>query len=177
MVITTIQRRNLSICRLYFRNVQIEESPIESCYEVPHSSILHPIDLNGNSIAKVGDVKDLLKIYRNGDVEIEKNVGKVVLDGSENWVIMTDGELKYFRLYDSLVVKCDWNERVEGIMSNCFEKTNFLEIFNNPTKTGIFPVGVVDNSICINYPTITTIDEFKNFLYKRLSEICLWQFR
>ena len=39
---------------------------------------IYPINLNGNSIAKVEDVKDLLKVYRNGDVEIKKKIVKFV---------------------------------------------------------------------------------------------------
>lgn len=57
----------------------------DNTYEEPHTSKLYPIDLNSNSIAKVGNVKDILKVNRNGEVEIEKKVGKIVLDGSENW--------------------------------------------------------------------------------------------
>lgn len=65
--------------------IQLEEGSTATPFEPYHSPKLYPINLNGNSIAKVGDVKDLLKIYRNGDVEIEKKIEKVVLDGSEYW--------------------------------------------------------------------------------------------
>ena len=67
-------------------NLQVEEGTIATAYEPYHKSKIIPIDLQGNTLAKVGDVKDLLKIYRNGDVEIEKKIGKVVLDGSEKLV-------------------------------------------------------------------------------------------
>ena len=59
-------------------------SNTDDTYEPYHEPVIHQINLNGNSIAKVGDVKDLLKIYRNGDVEIEKNVEKINL-GSLIW--------------------------------------------------------------------------------------------
>lgn len=72
-----------------FKNVMLlrgEYTSEESIpYEPYHSPKLYPINLNGNSLAKVGDIKDLLKVYRNGDVEIEKKIGKVVLTGNENW--------------------------------------------------------------------------------------------
>lgn len=67
-------------------NLQVEEGTIATAYEPYHKSKIIPIDLQGNTLAKVGDVKDLLKIYRNGDVKIEKKIGKVVLDGSEKLV-------------------------------------------------------------------------------------------
>lgn len=54
-------------------------------YEPYHSPKVYPINLNGNSLSKVGDVKDLLKIYRNGDVEIGKKINKIMLNGTEDW--------------------------------------------------------------------------------------------
>lgn len=68
----------------YNNDIIIAESDVKVPYEPYHSPKLYPINLNGNSIAKVGDIKDLLKIYRNGDVEIEKNVEKINL-GSLIW--------------------------------------------------------------------------------------------
>jgi hypothetical protein len=64
-------------------------------FEPYHEPVIHPINLNGNSIAKVGDVKDILKIDRNGDVEIEKKIGKVVLDGDEDILYSTIQEDYY----------------------------------------------------------------------------------
>lgn len=55
-------------------------------YEPYHEPIITPINLQGNILSKVGDVKDILKVNRNGEVEIKKNIGKVVLDGTENWI-------------------------------------------------------------------------------------------
>lgn len=61
-------------------NIMLEEGTEATSYEPYHEPVIHPINLNGNSIAKVGDVKDLLKIYRNGDVEIGKKNRKVILE-------------------------------------------------------------------------------------------------
>ena len=63
---------------------------MEHTNEDGSKSEIIPINLNGNSIAKVGDAKDLLKVYRNGNVEIEKKIGKVVLDGSESWYLYSE---------------------------------------------------------------------------------------
>lgn len=54
-------------------------------YEPYHEPIITPINLQGNILSKGGDVKDVLKVNRNGEVEIKKNIGKVILDGTENW--------------------------------------------------------------------------------------------
>ena len=58
---------------------------LEHTNEDGSKSEIIPINLNGNSIAKVGDVKDLLKIYRNGDVEIEKKRNRYVFNGNEQF--------------------------------------------------------------------------------------------
>lgn len=52
-------------------------------YEPYHEPIITPINLQGNTLGKVGDVKDILRVNRNGEVEIKKNIGKVVLTGEE----------------------------------------------------------------------------------------------
>ena len=51
-------------------------------YEPYHSPKVYPINLAGNSLAKVGDVKDILKVNRNGEVEIKKNTWEETINGS-----------------------------------------------------------------------------------------------
>ena len=66
-------------------NFIIRLSSTNDTYEPYHSPKVYPINLNGNSIAKVGDVKDLLKIYRNGNVEIENKRNRYVFNGNEQF--------------------------------------------------------------------------------------------
>lgn len=51
-------------------------------YEPYHEPKVIEINLNGNTLAKVGDVKDILKVNRNGEVEIEKNTWKDTINTS-----------------------------------------------------------------------------------------------
>lgn len=60
----------------------------DDTYEPYHEPKVIPINLNGNYISKVGDVKDLLKIYRNGDVEILDKIKHIVSYNGET--ITTD---------------------------------------------------------------------------------------
>ncbi len=55
-------------------------------YEPYHEPKVISINLNGNTLAKVGEIKDILKVNRNGEVEIKKNIEKIVLTGSEKLV-------------------------------------------------------------------------------------------
>lgn len=104
-------------------------------YEPYHEPVIHPINLNGNSISKVGDVKDILKINRNGEVEIKKNIGKVVLDGTENWQQYNN----FIYLYIENAVNIVSSEDIPDIKSNMFRPIQFNNISSSP-----------DNSITYN---------------------------
>lgn len=69
-----------------YTNVIITIDNEDMTYEPYHEPIITPINLQGNILSKVGDVKDVLKINRNGEVEIKKNIEKIVLTGSEKLV-------------------------------------------------------------------------------------------
>ena len=66
-----------------YTNVIITIDNEDITYEPYHEPKVITIDLQGNTLGKVGDVKDILKVNRNGEVEIKKNIGKVVLTGEE----------------------------------------------------------------------------------------------
>lgn len=58
------------------KDVQLEEGSTATSYEPHHETKLIPIDLQGNTLARVGDIKDKLIIHRNGEVELMKNIWK-----------------------------------------------------------------------------------------------------
>lgn len=66
-------------------NIQLEQGSIATEYET-HKSSSTNIDLKGNELCSIGDVKDEL-IVKDGKASITKKIGKVVLDGSENWIV------------------------------------------------------------------------------------------
>lgn len=55
----------------------------ETSYEPYHEPIITPINLQGNILSKVGDVKDILKVNRNGEVEIKKNTWEETINTSD----------------------------------------------------------------------------------------------
>lgn len=69
-----------------FEDLMIYEGTEDASYEPYHEPIITPINLQGNILSKIGDVKDILRVNRNGEVEIKKNTGKIVLDGSEKLI-------------------------------------------------------------------------------------------
>lgn len=101
-------------------------------YEPYHEPKITPINLQGNILSKIGNVKDILKINRNGEVEIKKNIEKVVLDGTENWVTLTaqkGDNTSYFYyaktdmkkassiICNQFINRAVWSTDVEGIQS------------------------------------------------------------
>lgn len=70
--------------------LMLEKGSKATAFELPHESTL-PIDLQGNELASVGDISDKLLIDRKGNVAIEKNIWKMIIDGTEN-LYMNYGE-------------------------------------------------------------------------------------
>lgn len=64
------------------KDVQLEKGSIATSYETYHETKVVPIDLQRNTLARVGDIKDILKVNRNGEVEIEKNTWKDTINTS-----------------------------------------------------------------------------------------------
>ena len=96
-------------------------------YEPYHEKII-PIDLQGNTLAKVGNVKDILKVNRNGEVKIEKNIGKVVLDGSENWKLY---KTYLYTIIDDCALSPTISTKVATLLSDKFTATSLNDISNN----------------------------------------------
>ena len=128
---------NAKYIRITYKNsdvdiVQVTKGTNLLPYEPYHEPIITPINLQGNILSKVGDVKDILRVDRNGEVEIKKNIGKVVLDGTENWVTLTaqkGDNTSYFYyaktdmkkassiICNQFINRAVWSTDVEGIQS------------------------------------------------------------
>lgn len=64
-------------------NIMLEEGSQATEYE-EYKEAISLIDLKGNELRSVGDFKDEL-IIKNGQALINKNIKKIILDGSEDW--------------------------------------------------------------------------------------------
>lgn len=62
--------------------IQLEENSTPTSYESYHEPITYDIDLNGNELCKIGDVKDELDVTTG---VLTKRIGKIIFDGSEDW--------------------------------------------------------------------------------------------
>lgn len=109
----------------YVFSVQLEEvenanSPATS-YEAYNSQSIN-IDLDGNEVCAVSDtIKDQLIIDKNGNVALKKNIAKLVLDGSENWIesgLSAQEKTKAFVLQNFI------NSQHHQVLSDCFKTLN-----------------------------------------------------
>ena len=74
-----------------FDKIQIEEGTVSTDYE-EYQSNEHTINLQSNELVKLADdIKDEITIDKNGNVSLSKRIGKVVLNGTENWIFNESG--------------------------------------------------------------------------------------
>ena len=100
---------------------QLEQSPTASSYEEYKSNSLI-IDLQGNELCSLPrGTKDEL-VVENGIAKIIKRVGKVVLDGSENWGKddNVDNNVDYFYIK---IIGID-NNNIDNVICDHFTKAN-----------------------------------------------------
>lgn len=141
-------------------SVQIEKGSTATPYEPYHEPIITPINLQGNILSKVRDVKDILKINRNGEVEIKKNIGKVILDGTEKLSLSgaTTDEI--------LVVALDISGAEDGYgYSNYFVysstvKQNSIAVYNNGKSL----------RFCVNKNEFFNLEAFKAWVKSKYDE-------
>lgn len=148
-------------------NLQLEAGSQATSY-APYKT---PIEL-----CKIGDYKD--RIYKsNGTWYIEKNIGKVVLNGSENWnggTIAGNYLYIYSNAYDSILLP---NKSYLGISTYFKVLDQTINTYTPPITTDSMSLGsdtaTAGNRIRIkiNQTTANTIANFKTWLNSHNTEI------
>lgn len=142
-------------------SIQIEKGPTATNYK-PYTEQVVNIDLKGNELCSLPNgTKDEL-IVKDGRAKIVKRIGKVILDGSENWYMIDGGVTtpiyKYFVNNDDKTTNIAKNSSL--LMCNYFEQKNIW----GEDNIGINYEGT-DTTKSIRIRTnITTVDEFKAWL-------------
>lgn len=141
--------------------IQLEENSTPTSYESYHEPITYDIDLNGNELCKIGDVKDELDVTTG---VLTKRIGKIILNGTESWEIKNKG--KRFKLYEDYFTESNKPilipvENVGPIRCNYFTATSAVNTWYGVTGISY------DNydSIDISCTSIATdVDSFKTWL-------------
>ena len=151
-----------------FDNIQLEEGTQATPYEEYKSNSL-TINLQGNELCSLPNgTKDEL-VVENGIAKITKRIGKVVLDGSENW----NYQNKTFTIFlDNIKIANRYEDRgTYLIISNYFLKgeTNYRDAVQDLhiAKT----IDSKGNQIGIKYAEITSLDSFKTWLSTHNTEV------
>lgn len=151
------------------KDVQLEEGSTATSYEPHHETKVIPIDLQGNTLAKVGDIKDKLIIHRNGEVELEKKVRKYVFTGEELWNQSSYGEKSW--ILPVSYVSAEKTNSTINVISNIFNGVS-SDDRSKELKNKIY----TDNSsgaIVIRDTQLTTLEDVRvatkdNYIYYKL---------
>lgn len=106
-------------------------------------------------------VKDEL-VIENGRAKIIKRIGKIVLDGSENWYM--DKELtNTVRFYTSEILT-NKAKNAQPILSNYFITATSVNNINNDDNESAYVLNTTQPAIRINKSIANTLTTFKNWL-------------
>lgn len=145
-------------------DIQIEQGTTITEYEAyKEKEIL--IDLQDNELCSIGDTKDTLKAVSG---ELTKRIGKVVLDGSENWTIAksnntTDTSVRFWLPFSlektNYAYRCLSSHYKESrSWDNHVTDNNSIVIFLHPNWTN------ETGRLSIHDNRFTTVTEFKAWL-------------
>ena len=117
---------------------QVEVGEVATEYETPKSNLI-PINLNGNTLAKVGYIKDLLNIGLDGSVSITQNNKLDIFDGSddESWTFDQNRNRAYTPITTTdkanrTLAKCNmFKEGNTETNSNCYNVGGTQAFFRN----------------------------------------------
>lgn len=144
--------------------VQLEKSPTATNHE-PYTEEVVNIDLKGNELCSLPNgTKDEL-IVKDGRAKIIKRIGKVILDGSENWKSLTTAvENRFYLVKDDAIVPTVVT--IPTILSNNF---SYITPGDSWAKNIIgisLNTGSALGQILIKYNTSDTdnVTKFKNWL-------------
>ena len=133
--------------------IQIEEGSKSTDYE-PYRGTTTTIDLQGNFLAKIGDVYDELDVVSG---KLTKRIGRTTLDGSETWTSSKSGNYYRFSMYHKDVLF----DAELGRVANDFVVSHFV-----PSLTDGYGIFFQYKYQWYFYPQvgISTSDEWKNWL-------------
>lgn len=105
----------------------------DTSYEPYHSPKVIPINLDGNSLAKAGDVKDILRVNRNGEVEIKKNTWEETINGSDLITLSNNNKALAFYLSKKKTASLSDNDY---LVTNAQRNKTFSDgtVYQNPAN-------------------------------------------
>lgn len=141
---------------------QLEENTQATDYEpyIGHTNLI----VLDNPLRSIGDTKDLLYI-KNGMLYVDRKIGSVVLDGSENWRYYSSAAPYGVTLTDNK----DFNSDSADFKTNYFEN----KIWNQTTFVDYNSLvsSVKPKELRFRYADISTLADFKTWLSTHNTEV------
>lgn len=129
----------------------------------PYQSQTLNIDLQGNELCSIGDLKDEL-IIKNGRAKIIKRIGKVVLNGSEiGWSFESSSRWKFRIMINEIkpFTNLSSSTIIPDIISNYFTTSYWGNTNNNGAMTGMKDI---PTTLSFANTDISTLTDFKTWL-------------
>lgn len=151
-----------NITELKITNIQLEKKSSASTYE-PYQGNTYNIDLpEGMELCKIGNYQDYF--YKDSDKwYLHKEIGKVVLNGSENISIYNQNARR-------TVFQADVLTGIENYLGN-YDVPNLLSnMFNTVSQSATWTVGNISRrkeaqtTLYLTYEPDTTVEAFKTWL-------------
>lgn len=111
----------------------------------------------------IGDIKDKLEIV-NGQVVIDKKIGKVVLNGSENWSLHSSGNFYSTNNILSNAKTPTTITEMPYISSTHFKTDTYKNVWQNITDNAITISNDGSNNPRISFDSCKTVADFKSWL-------------
>lgn len=158
----------------YIFNIQIEEGTTATEY-VPYKRQELPLNLGSIALCKIGDYQDEF-ILENGTWYKDKKIGKVILDGTENWQRQLSVTTGKYSFYISHSVKntnisnngfCDYfnfinssESIVNFINAIRFNSSHiFIILDGSDTSVESFKTWLASNNVTVYYVLATPVRE------------------
>lgn len=141
-------------------NVQIEEGSIVTTYE-PYQSQTINVNLEGNKLCSIGNVKDILKVTPNSNAILYKNIEQKTYNGTENWTLQSinNHDIANFQIYfDSYYIGGEPN------LAMCDTFSPQTSLIADETNEGFYLNANKFLFIRIKKSRCSTVEEFKTWL-------------
>ncbi len=160
-----IEYEKTGISESDFENVetQIEEGTVATEYEPYHYNLI-PINLNGNSIAKVGDIKDILNIGVDGSCKLTKKVNGLEIDDTLEFnatVSDIGNDIYRFLLTTKKLIEKQGDNYVASTENGLCTHLKYVQIFSALQEEHTY---ITKQNLYVFLKGVSTVEEAKTLL-------------
>ncbi len=139
---------------------QLEKGEVATEIEPHIEPIVHEIDLQGNSIAKVGEIADLLNIGVDGSVKLTNNISMYEFTGNEDWRVSSDNAHYIENVHKTL----GYHIKNELVLCNVLKSSTINETRIGTNKISTQLISNNQSRIWVS-PNVDVIKLIGNYVY------------